>query len=424
MKYLINSLSRFLFSFALSGIAFLSLSSCDKKDDDLKQAEYTVMLYGCGGGNLDRSLYLNLQEAFNIGSSAKVGMTVQVKYSNPYQEDEDLKGTRRFVVGKGGPKDEVVMDVSLPLYKPESLAEFIKWSKAKCPARKYILILWNHGNGWHPYGDGTLYDSRAVIFDDNLDYKAMSVNQLVEGIEKSNTKFEIIYYDACSMNMLENLAEIAPVAKYALGSAHVTPDLGGEYGILLSLLNEKSNMLDAIGQYCKVVMNHWNPLGWSLDITMTDLSKLPKVFNIMKSISDELLNTYENENFVYAYNISDQYTYLLVEGYPFYDIGNYLGVLSRHSYNPALFTLSSRFFLAAKEAIVVQEISRACPTNITWGVTLVDKVEWNDIYVPFSKYEDLLFDKSTGWSNWLKTNEIVAVIDDGEDGGNEEEAEE
>ncbi len=190
----------------------LSLTSCDNDDPvpipepDQEMAEYTLMLYGCGGGNLDKAMTNNLSQALLVGTNDKVKMTCQVKFSADYQDNPDLKGTRRFTLedeNEDGEIDEVtVLDVSLPLYDPANLSEFIQWSKERCPAQNYILILWNHGGGWHPFYDRP--KTKGVLFDDNLDREGLSLDELIAGVKQSDTHLKMLYYDACLMEMLEN----------------------------------------------------------------------------------------------------------------------------------------------------------------------------------------------------------------------------
>ena len=209
----------------------LSLTSCNDDDPvptpepELGMAEYTLMLYGCGGGNLDLAMASNLDQALLAGTNDKVKMTCQVKFSADFQNDPDLKGTRRFILedkNKDGDVDEeTVLDVSLPLYDPANLAEFIQWSKERCPAQNYILILWNHGGGWSPIDDQP--KTKGVIYDYNLNQVGLSLDDLITGVKQSDTHLKMLYYDACLMGMLENYSSLTEIADYAMGSAHSIP---------------------------------------------------------------------------------------------------------------------------------------------------------------------------------------------------------
>lgn len=412
-----KQLKTFTLLFSLCG-AIALLSSCSKDDDNAlpaaeEQTEYTLMLYGCGGGNLDQFMATNIQEALLVGGSKKVKMTGQIKFSKSFQDDPDFEGTRRFILEDkdkdGDLDDEKFGDASIALYDPNTLADFIRWSKEKCPAKNYILIIWNHGNGWFPSVDAPKTpQTRAVIFDDNLDESpGMSLNELVDGVKMSDTHLKMIYYDACLMNMLENLCSLSEIADYALGAAHITPGLGGDYTSLIENLNSASSLEVAMKQYCRETMNHWNIYKSENDIVLTDLSKLGPVTATLKKISLELVDSYDDyeEKFDEATNSC----YKFNSDFPYFDIRDYVENLAATSSSAKLVKYATEFQRAVDNAIVCCERSgklEAYAQKISWGVILINKNAWD--YCDFdSVYENLAFDKATGWSKWLKANKQI-----------------
>lgn len=393
----------------LFGVAAF-LPSCNKDDNKgpakEPQAEYTLMLYGCGGGNLDKYMLLNLEEALLTGANDKVKMTGQIKYSAPYQSDPDLKGTHRFILqdedGDGDLDDAATFEASLSLYDPDNLADFIRWSKQQCPAKNYILILWNHGGGWLPTTDAP--KSRAVLQDDNVGWQLMSLDELVEGVKKSDTHLKMIYYDACLMGMLENLCGLTDVADYVLGAAHETPGLGGDYASLIGNLRTASDLEAAMKQYCHEVMAHWNLYGDNNDISLTDLSKLAPVTTVLRKISDELVATYQS--YTTRYNMATCMCYRLNADLPFFDMMDYVQNLAVVSENAKLVNYSSELQRATDAAIVCSETSKALKESqqeISWGITLITNDTWKTDYAD-GTYEALAFDKAAGWSKWLQAN--------------------
>lgn len=408
--------------------AIVLLPSCndDKGPAKEPQAEYTLMLYGCGGGNLDNSMLLNLEEALLTGANDKVKMTVQIKFSAKYQSDPDMRGTQRFILddedGDGDYDDVEILDASLPLYDPDNLADFIRWSKLQRPAKNYILILWNHGNGWEPSTDAP--KTRGILADDNVGELMMSLDELVEGVKKSDTHLKMVYYDACLMSMLENLCGLADVADYAMGAAHVTPGLGGDYASLISNLRTGANLEAAMKQYCHEVMAHWNIFGAALDISLTDLSKLAPVTAALRKISEELVGSYAD--YTKTYNDATNECYRLDPAFPFFDLMDYVQTLAVNSGNALLLNLSSELHRATDAAIVCREASqKLAGQEISWGITLINDAAWESDYADGS-YEELAFDKASGWSQWLQTNKQKPTgnpcFDTGhaEDGGSEE----
>ncbi|MEG1608210.1 MAG: hypothetical protein RR329_08320, partial [Mucinivorans sp.] len=126
--------------FALVVSVSLFMVSCNKNGGDDPQpttlSDYTVMVYGCAGGNLDDVLDTRIEEAIEAKVS-NVPMTWLVKYSKKNQANPNKAGLRRFVINENGVENLEVKSISTPLYKPENLADFIKWSKERYPAKKY-----------------------------------------------------------------------------------------------------------------------------------------------------------------------------------------------------------------------------------------------------------------------------------------------
>ena len=58
--------------------------------------------------------------------------------------------------GKGEERENLGPDVDSG--SPQTLLDFVRWAKAKAPAERYALIIWNHGSGWDPLDFDELYE--------------------------------------------------------------------------------------------------------------------------------------------------------------------------------------------------------------------------------------------------------------------------
>ena len=72
-------------------LCFVALfASCVEKDyyitevpeEPKDESTYTIMMYGCGGGNLDLPMVTNIREALLAGASDRVKFTGQIKFSS------------------------------------------------------------------------------------------------------------------------------------------------------------------------------------------------------------------------------------------------------------------------------------------------------------------------------------------------------
>ena len=465
-------MKRFLSILSIFALSF-GFFACSDDDDPIKDpivdptptpepepetenANYTVMLYGCGGGNLDDMMATSLLEALLVDTNDRVRMTGQIKFSAQYQSDPDMQGTIRFLLSDKDSDEEIdyseTLETDLALYDPDNLADFITWSKKMYPADNYILVLWNHGGGWMPNTD--MPKTRAVIFDDTMENQAMSIDELVEGVEKSDTHFKMIYYDACLMGMLENYCSLVDIADYALGAAHTTPGIGGNYTSLLELLATDDDFETIMGKYMSESMSLWSIVGYAHDFTLIDLSKMGEVTTVLKDVAEELVASYDDYQQVYDAVLSDENygVYRYEADYPFFDVVDYVNKLAAYSSNPSLIGYATRLQRAFNEAIVHQELSTTLKTNnqaISLGVTLLQNGMWDNGGYQYlmwdgsvvdidgevigswgstgdDTYAQLPFDQATDWSQWLQLNEqepigLCLVEPDDEEGDAEGE---
>lgn len=427
------------FKLAMLFLMVLSVSCVKKeyitvepKEEPKDNSSYTIMMYGCGGGNLDMFMVNNIREALLAGSTDRVKFTGQVKFSKAFQDYEETSGTQRFVVGPATDKwytPVEVLDTELPLYDPQSLTDFINWSKEQCPADEYILILWNHGGGWTPWGDGNSVSSRAVVYDDVLNDRGLTLDDLVKGINDSGTKMKMIYYDACLMGMVEIMTALTECADYVLSASHITPGLGGDYSSLMYYLNNSTNFVEAIKTYCFETVSHWNTQGLPGDLTLVDTSKMDNLLSEISVFSgylkemmpaalkyaqdpesvtpDEMVITstlMKGINNCYMYETS------YIE-FPFFDLLNFAEILANgaaSTYSAKLVDIASRLNRAFNEVIVYQKLSNIIVNklDLSLAVTIVDAGRWGEHYYD-GIYSKLKFDEVTNWGEWLSINPIV-----------------
>lgn len=287
----------------------LSFASCSSDNDVIDDGgktptvtdtlrNYTVMLYGCGGGNLDEALNYNLQQAEEYGYSDSTQFVAKVKYSESYQEIDANKygGTRCYTLTKNGMTNQQVDDVNFRMDDPANIAAFIKETKAKYPAKHYILVFWNHGSTFdirdQPVSDSYNTSTRSLVFDDNNN-ENISIFELEEGLKRSETKMDMVYFDVCQMNMIENLYQIKDYTHYVLGAAHLTPSIGGNYAQLLTSLDNHADVKSAMQEFVPAMGAIWKEsLGTStaMDLTLSDMDHIDEVVNIMKTYTEKLCN--------------------------------------------------------------------------------------------------------------------------------------
>jgi hypothetical protein len=105
----------------------------------------------------------------------------------------------------------------------DSLVDFITWAVETYPARKYALIMSDHGAGWpggwmDPAPGGLGRDK--VVMAQLFGVDGLWLMELDRALAKARQqtgldKFELIGFDACLMGQLEVFTAVEPHARYA-----------------------------------------------------------------------------------------------------------------------------------------------------------------------------------------------------------------
>jgi hypothetical protein len=126
----------------------------------------------------------------------------------------------------------------LDMGDPQTLVDFVTWSKANYPADHYALIFWGHGWNWHP-GYVMLDDTTvATIPDDTgtLDYEEEKTAIASLGF------IDVVGYDGCNMSSIEIFDLWHGHATAVTGSQEYVGWEGLQYELVLAQLAANPNM--------------------------------------------------------------------------------------------------------------------------------------------------------------------------------------
>ncbi len=117
-----------------------------------EQAEWTFMVYMAGNNNLSDAAGRDLEELRAVPSSGQVRVAAFVK-----QQDAGGRA-RRMEIAPGGASDVIEeLPPNTDSGNPQTLVDFVRWAVRRAPARRYALVIWNHGGGWTPDDLDQLY---------------------------------------------------------------------------------------------------------------------------------------------------------------------------------------------------------------------------------------------------------------------------
>ncbi|HCC48001.1 MAG TPA: hypothetical protein DEQ38_07810 [Elusimicrobia bacterium] len=208
------------------------------------EKEWTILVFLNSKNNLEKYGLLDVNEMEKIGSSDKVNVVVEMGRINGYSTlDGDWKTTRRFLIKKDNDFSKITSPILADLGKTDmgdykSLVNFVKWAKTAYPAKKYALIVWNHGSGWDK--------SRGMDVTKGISYDDETGNHITTpqlGLALKEMGGVNVYgSDACLMQMPEVTYEIKNYTEYIVGSEETEPGDGYTYDLWLGPVVAKGNM--------------------------------------------------------------------------------------------------------------------------------------------------------------------------------------
>ena len=170
-----------------------------------------------------------------------------------------------------------------------TLSYFLNYAYRNAPADRYILILWDHGDG--PLG--------GVCRDENFNSDSLSVYEIEGALAASPfayNKLEVIGFDACLMGNLEVAYALSPYAEYMVASEETEPGRGWDYAWLNGLENDATGA-DTGRRIVDLYMD--SQFGSSAPVTMSciDLSKVPSLMSAVDSTFEGLGGSMTRESF-------------------------------------------------------------------------------------------------------------------------------
>jgi hypothetical protein len=400
--------------------------------------KWTVMVYLAGDNNLDANGVTDLKEMKMIGSTP--GMNIIAQF------DRAAAGlpTNRYFIQKGTSLDADVKESlgEINTGKPEYLLDFIKWGADNYPADHYMIVLWNHGQGWddtdifagerisgsrlsrtnrirHAFFKTSVMHAaklsaldtktaRAILIDDDardfLDSVEMK-NALEDAKTYLKRKIDILGMDACLMSMAEVAYQMRNSVSYAVGSEETEPIDGWPYNTILGQLSAKpeTSPRELSKIIVKKYIESYKGTGEAVTQSAFDLSVLTLFAAAFKTFAEALmigladartLNLITNaRNRAQEYQVNDNI-----------DLINFCQLLLNSAVPTAIANACKGVITAVKEesGLVFSSGYNGESMNQSNGLAIYFPTR---VLSPL--YARLDFTKKTGWGDFLK--EYIAV---------------
>lgn len=413
------------------------------------EKQWTVMVYLAGDNNLDSAGVVDLKEMKKVGSTEQINVIAQFD-----REGKDI-ATNRYYIRKGGTlaKDVVGNLGETNMGNPRVLEDFIKWGIKNYPAEHYLVVVWNHGNGWNDENvyrvarnmmklnikrrgevvlpakgaqkdsvsirriraiggkkfrhalfhtsivkaittRGIAYDDDAQDFLDNIEMKRL----LASTKKILKRKIDILGMDACMMSMAEVVYQLRDSVSLAVGSEEVEPGDGWPYNRILAKLAKKPAMTP--NELATTIVNEYvasYPANAGVTQSACNLSKAGLLASAVDQLAD-VLNSHLSDAAVRATVIECRLQTQAYDTPDYIDLYDFCGLLeSKTGFDDIRAACSAVKNMIQRDGVVIRSGYKGKNVKHSNGLS---------IYFPqkslSSLYATLDFTKKTSWGKFLE----------------------
>jgi len=380
-------LGKFALVLSLLGLSTLTFAAEAK--------EWTVLVYLNGHNSLDAFGQQNIDSMAKVGSTDKINIVVQWA--------SEINGkTRRILVTKGG-YDLIEEMPAADMGDYKTLVEFARWASAKYPAKKYMVDVWNHGNGWHTQSTGGSFHMNDISYDDlsghHITTEELGVS-MGEIAKLTGQKIELYASDACLMAMGEVAGEMANSVKYFGGSQETEPGQGWPYEMFLARLAANPSMNG--GDLGKALSEEYKKaysggIYGNQEVTFSawDLSKMDRFYAAVGMLVKELQSLDATQLKAALAAINQSQSFALAD---YKDLGDYLVNLKSSNLRIGDHALGE-VTASMKDMLISVDVTAVY--SRAQGISVWLPSSKDELAAYGERYSHLNFNKQTGWGSFL-----------------------
>ncbi len=374
-------------------------------------AQWTILIFMNGDNNLEPDALLNFWQLAQVGSNNDVNVVVQFDRIAKYAHTQpDWAQTLRFRVTRGMqplPSNALEDIGEANMGDPQTLRDFVVWGQNKFPAKHYMLIIWDHGQGWRLFLNTILQKQRSMrharafaptdtaqsqiaaasalrsgfgqadakgnsaplisapgatfrsASNDETNQDVLYDSEIESGLKAAlnGKKLDVIGFDACLMSMLEVGYAMRDVGNTLVGSEELEPGPGWKYDDWLRSIEghvpqDGPTLARMTVESYKAAYenNSTDDPTASTTLSAIDLNQISTTASSVSAVADQLMANLDTD--LQAIVIARNATSTYAPGYQFYhvDIAQFLDTLRHHTTDAVL---------AAKIAVAQSAITSA-----------------------------------------------------------------
>ncbi len=351
-----------------------------------KYSDWTVMVFLNGDNDLYKDAWQDFDSLEVVGSTDQVKVIVQF---DPFWGD-----AARYIVEKDTLSNHISSPVLESLGEANmgdgvELADFVRFCAENYPARRYALIVWDHGTG---------FKSKDISFDESPE-DSITIPELERALSLSTVylggKIDFLGMDACLMAMVEVAYQVRNYARVLVTSQELEPGEGWDYETILGNLVTHPTMDER--DLARIVVDSYIDyyLRGSFTQSAIDLGEVSSLSGALDKLAQDILNDSLTSPQVYL-SLGDSAVYFGDADYV--DLGNLLNLFSQDSQIASPEVKESAF--------IAQEALNRCVIYKRASGEMAGSVYGLSVYFPYFpynyKYDDLAFSRDTYWDEMIK----------------------
>ena len=383
--------------------------------------EWTFIYYSDADDDiLEEDLWFDINEMEVVGSNPQMNIVVQIdRAEGAFSGDGDWTDTRRLYITQDADLNQITSPIvesigEADMGSPQTLLDFITWTIQKYPAKKYALIMADHGGGW----TGGFSDMQA-----GTQLSMPQIVSVVEQVQQSmgGQKFEIIGFDACLMGMAEIYGALYPYSNYMVASEEVIPSTGWSYAAWLAQLAQNPTM-DGRGATQAIVSTYIiQDTALSLRASSSEIleveagttlsavesARMPDVIGAMNQFIS-VMATLDQNYVAQAREYTRSYYSIFGEDSPspYIDLGNFAEILANETGDPAVSQAAEQLKIAISSAVVAEKHGQrmAGSNGISFYFPISDIysfTEYNSEFPPYYAESASKFLQQSTWDEFL-----------------------
>ncbi len=258
-----------------------------------EERELTILAYICGSDleSKEGEASDDIREMFSSGIGSSDAVTVLLATGGTSRwsgYDFSSRNVQYYRMEQNGPV--LLKDAGrVSMGDSKTLSAFLSYGISAAPAKRYIMILWDHGGG-PVYG---------LCNDENYRDESLSLAELKNGLTKglNGNKLDVIGFDCCLMNCVDLCSDLCGIADYSVLSQELVSGTGLDYDGWMNPIREdprlSSEKIATLMAETYVAENSRGRNASTATMTVIASEKMPAVMQAANNFSSALTSLME-----------------------------------------------------------------------------------------------------------------------------------